>query len=116
MVNSGHAGGDFFALIGMALTRIHAPRAQGLISLLEGVADIMMVIVGFAMRIAPYAVLALIFNVTVWFGMISLMKLLLYVVVVMGGYLVLPVRCLPGFDLADRPAQSGGLYAEGVSR
>jgi len=79
----------FFALIvGMALTRIQAPRAQGLISLLEGVADVMMVIVGFAMQIAPYAVLALIFNVTARFGTDLLMKLLMYVVVVLGGYLV----------------------------
>ncbi|HPB28957.1 MAG TPA: dicarboxylate/amino acid:cation symporter [Acidobacteriota bacterium] len=89
MVNMDMLAVIFFALIvGMALTRIQAPRAQGLISLLEGVADVMMVIVGFAMQIAPYAVLALIFNVTARFGTDLLMKLLTYVVVVLGGYLV----------------------------
>jgi len=89
MVNMDMLAVIFFALIvGMALTRIQAPRAQGLISLLEGVADVMMVIVGFAMQIAPYAVLALIFNVTARFGTDLLMKLLMYVVVVLGGYLV----------------------------
>ena len=52
----------------------------------------MVVIVGFAMRIAPFAVPALIFDVTALFGWEILRQLSFYVIIVLVGYLLHLVR------------------------
>ena len=79
----------FFAvLFGLALTMIPRERADTTIKVLEGIGDAMVVIVGFAMRIAPFAVPALIFGVTALFGWEILRQLSFYVIIVLAGYLL----------------------------
>ncbi len=76
----------FFALlIGVGLTRIDQHRARSIMVVLEGIGDIMVVIIHFAMSLAPYGVFALIFTVTARFGFDLLKPLGLYVLVVLVG-------------------------------
>jgi DAACS family dicarboxylate/amino acid:cation (Na+ or H+) symporter len=63
-------------------------RAEPTIKVLDGIGDAMVVIVGFAMRIAPFAVPALIFDVTALFGWEILKHLSFYVIIVLVGYLL----------------------------
>ena len=75
----------FFALVfGAALTMIAADRAQPVVRVLEGLNDVVIKIVGFAMTLAPYGVAALIFGVTSAFGFELLVPLAGYVLVVLG--------------------------------
>ena len=75
----------FFALLfGIALTM--APeRTKPLIGVLEGLYDVTMVIVGFAMRMAPLAVAALVFKLTAVLGADILQTLGWYVATVLAG-------------------------------
>lgn len=78
----------FFALmVGIALTQIAAERARPVIGVLEGVVDVVTTIIGYAMRLAPYGVFALIFGVTAMFGFEIMKSLAGYVVVVMAALL-----------------------------
>jgi dicarboxylate/amino acid:cation (Na+ or H+) symporter, DAACS family len=78
-----------FALIfGAALTLITAERAKPMLSWLEALQDVVIKIVGMAMRFAPYGVAALIFGVTSRFGFHLLKPLGAYVLVVIGALLV----------------------------
>ncbi len=75
----------FFALIfGVALT-LAPERTQPVVALLEGIYDTVMVIVGFAMRLAPLAVACLVFALTALLGVDILRMLAWYVVTVLGG-------------------------------
>jgi DAACS family dicarboxylate/amino acid:cation (Na+ or H+) symporter len=86
MVNMDMLAVIFFALlIGIGLTRIDPARAQAVLTLLEAVNDLMVVVIGWAMRLAPFGVFALIFAVTARFGFDLLQPLSLYVVVVLAG-------------------------------
>ena len=79
----------FFGFIfGAALTMIAAERARPMISWLESLNDVVIKIVEFAMRLAPYGVTALIFGVTSRFGWALLRPLGSYVAVVMGALLI----------------------------
>ena len=78
----------FAILFGLALTMIPRGRAEPTIKVLGGIGDAMVVIVGFAMRIAPIAVPALIFDVTALFGWEVLKQLSFYVILVLVGYLL----------------------------
>ena len=79
----------FFAFIfGMALTMIVAERARPVIAFLEGLNDVVIKIVEFAMRLAPYGVTALIFGVTSRFGFELLKPLAAYVLVVLGALIL----------------------------
>ena len=79
----------FFAFIfGMALTMIVAERARPVIAFLEGLNDVVIKIVEFAMRLAPYGVTALIFGVTSRFGFDLLAPLAAYVLVVLGALIL----------------------------
>jgi DAACS family dicarboxylate/amino acid:cation (Na+ or H+) symporter len=79
----------FFAVVfGVAVTRIRGEYADALTRVLEGVGEAMVTIVGFAMRLAPFAVPALIFNVTAVLGWQILRQLLLFVALVFCGYLL----------------------------
>ena len=79
----------FFAFIfGMALTMIVAERARPVIAFLEGLNDVVIKIVEFAMRLAPYGVAALIFGVTSRFGFDLLVPLASYVLVVLGALIL----------------------------
>jgi DAACS family dicarboxylate/amino acid:cation (Na+ or H+) symporter len=83
------ANGDMLGLIffslmfGIALTLIAKDTAAPVMRLLEGVNQAVMVIIGFAMRLAPLGVAGLIFSVTSKFGFDILKSLGLYVVTVL---------------------------------
>jgi DAACS family dicarboxylate/amino acid:cation (Na+ or H+) symporter len=78
----------FFALMfGAALTQLSAERAKPMIGFLEALNDVVIQIVGFAMRLAPYGVAGLIFGVTSAFGFHLLKPLAAYVLVVIGALL-----------------------------
>jgi dicarboxylate/amino acid:cation (Na+ or H+) symporter, DAACS family len=58
----------FFALVlGVALSYA-GPRAETLVRVLEGTFDVTMVVIGFAMRLAPYGVACLMFSITAQLG------------------------------------------------
>jgi DAACS family dicarboxylate/amino acid:cation (Na+ or H+) symporter len=96
----------FALLVGAALTQIEAGRRARLIELLEGINETMVVIVGFAMRLAGPAVFCLVFAVVARFGLGLLQKLGLFVVVVLACYLVQVLVLYPLMlrFLARRPA------------
>lgn len=76
----------FFTLIfGIALTMVPGGRAQPVIRVLEGISDAVMLMIGFAMKLAPIGVAGLIFTVTAKFGFDVMKSLLLYVVTVLIG-------------------------------
>ncbi len=78
----------FALLVGAALTRVELRRRESFNTWMEALADAMVEIVGFAMKLAPYAVFCLIFGVTARFGLGLLQKLGLYVVLILGCYVV----------------------------
>ncbi len=79
----------FFALIfGAALTAIPRERAEPVINLLEGIGDAIIVIINWAMKLAPYGVFGLIFVITSQFGWGILAQLGMYVFVVLLGLLI----------------------------
>jgi DAACS family dicarboxylate/amino acid:cation (Na+ or H+) symporter len=74
----------FFSLIfGIALTLIAEEHARPVMRVLEGINQAVMVIISFAMRLAPLGVAGLIFAVTAKFGFDVLKSLGLYVVTVL---------------------------------
>lgn len=74
----------FFGLVfGAALTQIPAEKARPMLGFLEGLNDVVIKIVGFAMTIAPYGVAGLIFGVTSRFGFHLLKPLAAYILVVL---------------------------------
>jgi DAACS family dicarboxylate/amino acid:cation (Na+ or H+) symporter len=80
----------FFALLfGIGVTKL-APEKNALwMKLLEGLADVTVVIIGMALKIAPFGVFGLIFSVTSRFGFDILRQLLLFVVTVLLGLSIL---------------------------
>jgi dicarboxylate/amino acid:cation (Na+ or H+) symporter, DAACS family len=79
----------FFSLVfGAALTLIATERARPMIGVLESLNDVVIKVVEFAMRLAPYGVAALIFGVTSRFGFALLVPLGSYVAVVIGALLI----------------------------
>jgi DAACS family dicarboxylate/amino acid:cation (Na+ or H+) symporter len=83
--------GDMLALIffsmmfGLALTCLPPHRSKPVLDLLHGIADAMVAIIDFALKLAPYGVAALIFSVTARFGVDLLYKLIWYVFAVLLG-------------------------------
>jgi DAACS family dicarboxylate/amino acid:cation (Na+ or H+) symporter len=79
-----------FALVfGVALTRVTSGESRPvLIRMLDQVFATCMVVVGFAMRFAPLAVFAIVFNTIYTLGLGILTSLLLYVATVVGGLLL----------------------------
>ena len=83
------ANGDMLGLIffslmfGIALALLNKEVAAPVLRLLEGINQAVMVIIGFAMRLAPIGVAALIFSVTAKFGFDVLRSLALYVITVL---------------------------------
>jgi DAACS family dicarboxylate/amino acid:cation (Na+ or H+) symporter len=76
----------FFSLVfGIALTLVREERRQPVVRLLEGVGEAVMVMIGFAMKLAPLGVTCLLFGVTAKFGFGVLQSLALYVVAVLAG-------------------------------
>lgn len=86
----------FALLVGVGLTRIAPDRARAMVTVLEAIGDLMVFIIGVAMKLAPYGVFALIFTNTAEFGFGLLASLGYYVGVVLGGlaiqmFVVFPV-------------------------
>ena len=74
----------FFGLMfGAALTLIAPERARPMIDVLEALNDVVIKIIGFAMKLAPYGVAALIFSVTSRFGFDLLVAVAAFVITVL---------------------------------
>jgi len=79
----------FFALIfGIALAVSKSERTDALTKMLEGLYDVVMKIIDFAMKLAPFGVAALIFSVASQLGFQIISTLLLYVLVVLTALLI----------------------------
>lgn len=101
----------FFALVfGVALTRIPRESASPVLRGLEGVSQAVTVIIGFAMKLAPVGVAALIFSVTARFGLDVLQSLALYVVMVMGALAVHQFAVIPALARAFAGVPYGVLF------
>jgi dicarboxylate/amino acid:cation (Na+ or H+) symporter, DAACS family len=75
----------FFGLMfGAALTQLKPEQAKPMIDVLSALEGVVIKIVGMAMKLAPYGVVALIFGVTSRFGFSLLQPLASYVAVVLG--------------------------------
>jgi DAACS family dicarboxylate/amino acid:cation (Na+ or H+) symporter len=78
----------FFGLMfGAALTQLRPERAKPMIDVLNALEDVVIKIVGMAMKLAPFGVVALIFGVTSRFGFTLMRPLAGYVLVVLGALL-----------------------------
>ncbi|TVP48953.1 MAG: dicarboxylate/amino acid:cation symporter [Gemmatimonadales bacterium] len=79
----------FFTIIFAAAVSVIAPkRREAVITFFEGVNDASMVVIDWVMKLAPYAVFALIAAVVADFGTDLLVSLLVYSAVVVGGLLL----------------------------
>jgi Na+/H+-dicarboxylate symporter len=78
----------FTILFGAALTLVDAERKRAVLQVAEGVNQAVMVLIDWIMRLAPYAVFALIAAVVARFGLDLLRSLLFYALAVAGGLLL----------------------------
>jgi len=79
----------FFALVfGIALTLIPREKSEPVQKVLDGLGEVIIRIVGFAMNLAPYAVAALIFSTTARFGWGVLKSLFWYAICVLAGLVI----------------------------
>jgi DAACS family dicarboxylate/amino acid:cation (Na+ or H+) symporter len=78
----------FGIMFGAALTLIEESRAKPMIAVLQALEDIVIKIVGIAMKLAPYGVAGLIYGVTSRFGFELLAPLGWYVAIVLGALLL----------------------------
>jgi DAACS family dicarboxylate/amino acid:cation (Na+ or H+) symporter len=85
----------FALLMGCALTLAEKARRERMVDWMETVGGAMVTIVGFAMKLAPYAVFCLIFSVIAKFGFDLLGKLAMYMGLVISGYLILLLGLFP---------------------
>lgn len=76
----------FSLLLGAALTKIAEDKRDAMLKWLDAWTESMITIVGFAMKLAPYAVFCLIFGVTARFGLDLLQKLGIFVFLILFGY------------------------------
>jgi DAACS family dicarboxylate/amino acid:cation (Na+ or H+) symporter len=76
----------FFALMfGVGIALSPPAKMEPLVNVLEGLYEVVMRLIEFAMRLAPYGVAALLFTLTARFGLDVLKPLLAYMLVVVGG-------------------------------
>jgi len=81
----------FFSLVfGAAISAVRGGSRAGLLSFFEGVSEACTVVIHWIMKLAPYAVFALLASVTSRFGLGLLHSLLIYTLVVLAG---LSVHC-----------------------
>lgn len=85
----------FALLIGIGLTKINKNHCASAITLLEAINDLMVVIISWAMKLAPYGVFSLIFAVTSKFGYSLLVSLGWYVAVVLVGLVLQMFGVMP---------------------
>ena len=104
----------FFALIfGIALTRISTEAAGPIIRVLDGISEAVTVIIGFAMKIAPVGVAALIFSVTARFGFDVLRSVGLYVIMVLTGLAIHQFAVIPTLAKVLAGVGPGALFRKG---
>jgi DAACS family dicarboxylate/amino acid:cation (Na+ or H+) symporter len=73
----------FFAvMLGIGLVMNRTPAAQALLRAIEGLFEVSMTLIGLVIRLAPYAVACLMFNLVAHLGVDVLAKLAVYVAVV----------------------------------
>jgi Na+/H+-dicarboxylate symporter len=73
----------FFAvMLGIGLVINRTPAAQALLKAIEGLFEVSMTLIGLVIRLAPYAVACLMFNLVAHLGVEVLQKLAVYVLVV----------------------------------
>ncbi len=75
----------FSLLFGIALTLCEREKVAPLVAFLQAVYEVVMKVIGLAMKLAPYGVAALLFSLTARFGLDIVGKLGLYVACVVGG-------------------------------
>ncbi len=92
----------FAIFVGVALISIPAKQSQPLLSLLESLQSISMVVVKWAMRLAPIAVFGLMAHLTSKLGLEALAGLSVYIGTVLGGLLVLLILYLIVVTVATR--------------
>src|SRR6185436_6129205 len=79
----------FFALVfGVAITLVEPEKAAPVVSWLEGVYEVVLVVIRMAMRLAPIGVAGLVFALTALLGLDILKTLGWYVLTVLGGLLL----------------------------
>jgi DAACS family dicarboxylate/amino acid:cation (Na+ or H+) symporter len=79
----------FFALIfGIGMAMAPVERIDGLTKTLQGIYDVLMIIINFAMKLAPYGVAGLIFTTAFQLGLQIVSTLFLYVAVVLSALLI----------------------------
>jgi dicarboxylate/amino acid:cation (Na+ or H+) symporter, DAACS family len=90
-LDSGYRGGGllavmFFALVfGVAMAASPSENVQALTHVIQGLYEVVMKIIGFAMSLAPYGVAALLFSTAAQLGLTLIATLLKYVAVVIVG-------------------------------
>jgi len=86
----------FFAIfMGVAITLISGKKKEIVVSFFEGIFDIMLQIVNLVIKIAPYAVFALIADVVGQFGLELLLLLAKYTLITLGGLAILWATYIP---------------------
>lgn len=78
----------FSIIFGAAVSVIAAPRREAILLFFNAVNDAVMVIIDWIMKLAPYAVFALVGAVVSRFGIDLLRSLLIYALVVIGGLMI----------------------------
>lgn len=78
----------FTLIFGAAITMIGEERRKAVLTFAEGVNDTVLVMIDWIMKLAPYAVFALIAAVVARFGLGLLQSLLIYALTVVGGLLL----------------------------
>ena len=78
----------FTILFGAAITLVDAEKKNAVLMFAEGVNDAVMVLIDWIMKLAPYAVFALIAAVVAQFGLDLLRSLLVYTLTVVAGLLI----------------------------
>lgn len=78
----------FTILFGAALTLVAEDRKRAVLNVAEGVNETVMVLIDWIMKLAPYAVFALIAAVVARFGLDLLRSLIFYALAVVGGLLL----------------------------
>lgn len=78
----------FTVVMGAALASLPQEKSQPVLRFFDGVNDASMVVIGWVMRLAPFAVFALISGVIARFGIDMLQSLLIYTLVVFAGLLI----------------------------
>ncbi|HEX6307002.1 MAG TPA: dicarboxylate/amino acid:cation symporter [Longimicrobiales bacterium] len=78
----------FSIIFGAAISLVAAERRNSVLTFFNGINDAVMIVIDWIMKLAPYAVFALVGSVVSRFGLDLLRSLLIYALVVVGGLLL----------------------------